>query len=428
MRPTDRQQHLARLGEVLAEKAEVLTDLVVSESGVARARARALHVDTTMAHLAFFTDMAGRDFTAPILPTISPRHGGGSLLGTGVKFRDPVGVVIAIVPFNAPFLVSIAKVGPALAMGNTVVLKPSPFTPLQTFVLAEAVNEVGFPPGVFNLLTGGADVGALLSSDERVDLVTFTGSVSVGAAVMAQASKTVKRVLLELGGKSVLVVRQDAELERAVAAGIGSMTAQAGQGCSLCTRHVVDRSIVDEYVGRVVAAAGKIVIGDPSDPIVEMGPLIRESQRQRVERYVQLGQQEGASLACGGKRPSHLARGYFYEPTVFVDVDNASIIAQEEIFGPVAAVITYETDHEAVAIANASNYGLGGQIFSRDSGTAFEMARRIRTGGVHINGGAGGMSSHAPFGGVKRSGVGREYGEEGVLEFTEVKAVMFNAG
>jgi aldehyde dehydrogenase (NAD+) len=428
MRPAERQGHLQRLYDALEARADVLEDLVVQESGVARARARALHIDTTMKHLAFFVEMAGRDFTKPLMSMVSPRPGGGAIVGTGVVQRDPVGVVSAIVPYNAPFLVSIAKIAPALAMGNTTVLKPSPFSPLQTFVLAEAIEEAGFPPGVFNLLTGEVDVGSALSADERIDLVTFTGSEGVGAAVMAQASKTIKKVLLELGGKSALIIRGDADLDRAIAAGIGSMVNQSGQGCSLTTRHLVHRSVADQYVEGLVAHASEVTIGDPSDLTVQMGPLIRESQRERVERFVDVATREGNDLACGGRRPAHLEKGFFYEPTVFVGVANSSTIAQEEVFGPVASVIVFETDDEAVDIANASRYGLGGQIISRDSGTAFEMARRVRTGQIGINGGAGGMSSHAPFGGVKRSGLGREYGEEGVLEFTEPKAITFNAG
>ncbi|HVW42002.1 MAG TPA: aldehyde dehydrogenase family protein [Amycolatopsis sp.] len=428
MRPAERQGYLRRLHDALRARAAVLEDLVVGESGVARARARALHIDTTMDHLAFFTEMAGRTFTEPLMPMVRPRPGGRSVLGSSVQYRQPVGVVSAIVPYNAPFLVSIAKVAPALGMGNTVVLKPSPLSPLQTFVLAEAIEEAGFPPGVFNLLTGESDVGELLSSDERIDLVSFTGSEPVGAAVLAQAARTIKKVLLELGGKSALIIREDAEMDRAVQAGLASLVNQAGQGCSITTRHLVHRSVVDEYVASLTAAAGKVRIGDPSDLDIDMGPLIRERQRERVEYFVETGRAEGAELVCGGRRPGHLSKGYFYEPTVFAGVDNASVIAQEEIFGPVASVITYETDDQAAEIANNSRFGLGGQIFSRDSGSAFELARRIRTGQVGINGGAGGMSSYAPFGGMKRSGLGREYGEQGVLEFTEIQAISFNAG
>lgn len=425
--PHERQRHLERLIEALDRRSGELEELVVTESGVARARARALHIDTTMKHLRFFTEMAGRDFTAPLLPTVTDRAM-GSVLGTGVKVYDPVGVVAAIVPYNAPFLVSIAKVAPAMAMGNTVVLKPSPFTPLQTYELARAIDECDFPPGVFNLVTGGADVGVLLSADERIDLVTFTGSESIGVSVMEQAAPTVKKVLLELGGKSALIIRDDADLDQAVAAGAGSMVNQSGQGCSLTTRHLVHRSVHDEYVSRLVDHMSTVVVGDPSDMAVHMGPLIRESQRERVERYVELGVSEGATVQFGGGRPAHLSAGYFVDATVLSDVKNESAIAQEEVFGPVSSVISFEDDDEAVRFANASRFGLGGQIISRDSGAAYRMAKRIRTGQIGINGGAGGMSSYAPFGGVKRSGLGREYGEEGVLEFTEVKAITFNAG
>lgn len=426
--PRERQRHLERLVEALERRAGELEELVVAESGVARARARALHIDTTMNHLRFFTEMAGRDFTKPLMPLISDRPGGGAVLGTGVKVYDPVGVVSAIVPYNAPFLVSIAKVAPALAMGNSVVLKPSPFTPLQTYVLASAIEECEFPAGVFNLITGGPDVGVMLSADERIDLVTFTGSESVGIAVMEQAARSVKKVLLELGGKSALIIREDADMDRAVAAGMGSMVNQTGQGCSLTTRHLVHRAVHDEYVERLVKTMSTIVVGDPSDLSVQMGPLIRESQRERVERLVEVGVSEGATVAYGGGRPANLTSGYFVDATVLTGVQNESTIAQEEVFGPVASVIAFDDDDHAVRLANGTRFGLGGAIISRDSGTAFNVAKRIRTGQIGINGGAGGMSSHAPFGGVKRSGLGREYGEEGVLEFAEVKAVTFNAG
>ncbi|MBV1900198.1 MAG: aldehyde dehydrogenase family protein, partial [Kordiimonadaceae bacterium] len=284
------------------------------------------------------------------------------------------------------------------------------------------------PAGVLNVVTGGIDVGEMLSSDKRVDMVTFTGSDLVGAAVMKQAAPGLKRVLLELGGKSALIVRADANVAAAAQSGVANFTIQAGQGCALCTRHLVHNSIKDAYTDTLKMMTSHVKVGDPVDAAISMGPLIRDSQRARVEHYVAEGLRQGARLVTGGKRPEHLERGFFYEPTVFTDLDNSAIIAQEEIFGPVAVVIGFDTDEEAVAIANDSPYGLSGSIFSADVGAAFEMATEIRTGQVHLNGGMGVMSSHVPFGGFKRSGIGREFGKEGLLEYMQTKAITFHAG
>jgi aldehyde dehydrogenase (NAD+) len=313
-------------------------------------------------------------------------------------------------------------------MGNTVVLKPSPYTPLEALVLGEAAEAAGLPPGVLNVVTGGTEVGTMLTADPRVDLVSFTGSDAVGARILAQAAPTLKRVLLELGGKSALIVRADADIEAATDAGVFATTNQAGQGCVLWTRHLVHNAVKDAYVGRLTEKLSAVVVGDTADPATTMGPLIRESQRARVSGYVEKGLAEGGTLVLGGRRPAHCERGFFYEPTLFTDVDNRSTIAQEEIFGPVSAVIGFDDDDEAVRIANDTVYGLSGHIFSRDAGTAFEMASRLRTGQVLVNGGNGTTNPWDPFGGVKRSGIGRELGEEGFLEFTEAKVIRFRAG
>jgi aldehyde dehydrogenase (NAD+) len=428
MAPKVRAQHLDRLAGALASRRAELVDLVIAETGAPRALAEGLHVDTSLAHLAFFAESAlwPRETSLPMDLTAKP--GGGMLLGGQVQVREPYGVVAAITPFNFPLFINLAKVAPALAMGNTVVLKPSPFTPFEALLLAAAAEEADFPPGVFNVVTGGNDVGLRLTVDPAVDMISFTGSDAVGARISEQAAPTLKKVVLELGGKSALIVREDADLEAAAAFAVGQYTLQAGQGCSLCTRHLVHEAVREEFLERVVALSRSLVLGDPADSSVAMGPLIRDAQRSRVEAYVAGATEEGGEVATGGGRPSQLERGYFYEPTVLVGLDNSARICQEEVFGPVAVVLGFSSDAEAVSIANDSPFGLSGAIYSKDSGTAYEMALRLRTGQVAINGGSGRMNSWAPFGGYKRSGIVREYGVEGVNEFTQVKSVLFNAG
>jgi aldehyde dehydrogenase (NAD+) len=310
-----------------------------------------------------------------------------------------------------------------------VVLKPSPLTPLEALILGEIAQEIDLPPGVLNVVTGGPDVGEMLTTDPRVDMVSFTGSDVIGAAVMAQASRTLKRVLLELGGKSALIVRDDADFDAAVTAGAAQAVTLSGQGCANWTRHIVHRSLKEEYVRRLVDVVTAAKLGDPGkDSTVTMGPLISATQRGRVEDYVDSGRRNGAVVMCGGRRPTNLAKGFFYEPTVLDEVDNRWKVAQEEIFGPVVVVLGFDEDDEAIAIANDSQYGLSGAIFSADSGTAYEMALRLRTGGVSINGGAGAITGAAPFGGYRRSGIGRERGDEGMWAYTELKTIGFNAG
>jgi aldehyde dehydrogenase (NAD+) len=360
-------------------------------------------------------------------PELTPAPDGSKVLGTSIVRQEPVGVVAAITPYNYPYMLNLAKIVPALLMGNSVVLKPSPYTPFEALLLGEAAQWAGLPDGVLNIVTGGLDVGMALTTDRRIGLVTFTGSDSVGATIMAQAAPTLKRVLLELGGKSAMVVRADANLDRAAAAGLGGFTSHCGQGCALLTRHLVHNSVRKAYVEKVTAMAGQIRIGNPADPATTMGPLIREVQRARVEHYVQLGIDSGARLVMGGRRPAELTHGFFFEPTLFDDVDNRSTLAQDEVFGPIGAVIGFDSDEEAINLANDSQFGLSGAVFSADAGRAYEMALEIRSGGVAINGGAGTMLSAAPFGGNGRSGQGRENGIQGLIEYTNSKSVSFHA-
>ncbi|MFJ8748988.1 aldehyde dehydrogenase family protein [Streptomyces sp. NPDC102441] len=425
----DRSLLLGRFHDALVARAEEIVAVSVAESGPTRPVARFMHVNTALPVARYYADLAASAPRSESLPhSVLPAPGGASLLAGQVKAYDAVGVVSAITPFNVPFFMNVVKVFPALAAGNTVVLKPSPFTPLSAFLLAEAAAEAELPPGVLNLVTGGNEVGTALTTDPRVDLVTFTGSDAVGAKIMAQAASTLKRVTLELGGKSALIVREDADLAAAIGSAVGGISTFSGQACALATRHLVHNSVREQYVAGFTEALKRLTLGDPAEDGVTMGPLIHAAQRERVERYVRAGLDGGAELVAGGGRPAHLERGFFFEPTVFDNVDNRSVIAQEEIFGPVICVIGFDSDDEAVSLANDSAYGLGGGILSRDTGRAFEMARRVRTGQISINGGVGGLTPVAPFGGYGRSGIGRELGIEGLREYQETKVISFKAG
>ena len=419
---------LDRMYRALSARADEICELIIAEAGAVRANARARQFDIPMKHFRHYLGAGEPTAVRALSPELTPGPGGSKTLGTGFVVREPVGVVAAITPYNYPFFLNLMKIVPALLTGNTVVLKPSPYTPFQALVLAAAAHEAGLPPGVLNVITGATAVGELLTTDERVDLVSFTGSDTVGSAIAAQSAPTLKRLVLELGGKSALIVRQDANIKMALSQALRGFTSHAGQGCAMNTRVLVHNSIRRSFVEQLTAAAQAVRVGDPADPATEMGPLIRAAARDRVERYVESGLKSGARLKTGGKRPAALHRGFYYEPTFFDDVDPDSAIAQDEIFGPVGAVLGYDTDEEAIRIANRSRFGLRGGIISADVGRAYEMALRIRTGGVTLNGGSGTQMSAGPFGGVKRSGYGRELGEEGLTEFTQLKLIEIQAG
>jgi acyl-CoA reductase-like NAD-dependent aldehyde dehydrogenase len=426
LKPAERIARMRVFYDALEARRDAIQNLLIAEAGATVALAKGAQYATGMKHFRYYLEQAGQDFTTISRPEITPA-GGKLMLGTSVVRRDPVGVVAAITPYNYPFMLNLVKVVPALLMGNSVVLKPSPFTPFSALLFGDIAAEAGLPAGVLNIITGNVDVAARLTTDKRVNLITFTGSDTVGAAIMAQAAPTLKRLLLELGGKSAMIVRPDANLDQAVVAGLRGFTSHSGQGCALMTRHLVHNSLRKHYVERLKGLASKIVVGNPADPATDMGPLIRNAARERAERYVQYGIDSGARLVSGGRRPAHLDRGFFFEPTFFDDVDNGSRIAQEEIFGPIAVVIGYDTDDEAIKIANDSEFALACSIFSGDAGRAYEIAQQIRTGRCAINGGAGTQLSGEPFGGNARSGYGRENGTEGLLEFTNQNAISFHA-
>jgi aldehyde dehydrogenase (NAD+) len=422
-----RQAMMTRfLDAIDARKAEIV-DMIVAEAGSTRMLAEFLQYGIPMKHARRTVEVASRPAITPLPVELTPNAQGTTTLGTAVVSREPVGVVAAISPYNFPFFLNIGKVIPALVVGCTVVLKPSPYTPMQALILGEIADEVGLPKGVLSVVTGDIEASRLLTSDARVDLVHFTGSDKVGEMIQAQGAPTLKRIVMELGGKSALIVRADANIQEAAMTALGGFTIHCGQGCALTTRHLVHNSVRPQFVATLQAMLGHMKIGNPADPTVNYGPLIREVARERTERYVAIAQDEGATLVAGGKRPEGLDKGFYFQPTLFDNVRNDSRLAQEEVFGPIGAVIGFDDDDEAIALANASDFGLSGAICSADAGKAFEMALRIRTGSVSINGGGGTMLSDAPFGGIKRSGYGREYGEDGLNEFTYQKVISFHA-
>jgi aldehyde dehydrogenase (NAD+) len=345
-------------------------------------------------------------------------------VGNSLVVREPVGVVGAITPWNYPLHQIVAKVAPALAAGCTVVLKPSEVTPLNAFILAEIMDEVGVPAGVFNLVSGtGPVVGEAIASHPNVDMVSFTGSTRAGKRVTELGAQTVKRVHLELGGKSANVLLDDADLDACVAPGvIFGCYLNSGQTCSALTRMLVPRDQQEAVVERAKAAAESVTVG-PGDSDAQIGPLVSATQRDRVRGYIQKGIDEGARLVTGGVEPPEgLDKGYFVRPTVFADVTPEMTIAQEEIFGPVLAIMPYDDDDDAVRIANSTVYGLSGGVQSADIDRATKFARRMRTGQVEVNG--GGFNIAAPFGGYKQSGNGRELGKFGLDEFLETKSLQ----
>ncbi|MET0362678.1 MAG: aldehyde dehydrogenase family protein [Sphingobium sp.] len=420
----ERQAKLSAFLDAIEVRKDEIISLIVTEAGATQMMAAYLQYGIPMKHARKTVEVASRPAVTP-LPVELTQGVAGTTLGAGVLSREPVGVVAAITPYNYPFFLNIGKVIPALAVGCTVVLKPSPYTPINALLLAEIAHEVGLPKGVLNVVTGDIETGTMLTTDWRVDLVHFTGSDKVGAAIQAQSAPTLKRCIMELGGKSAMIVRADADLSAAIAAGIMGVTIHCAQGCAQLTRHLVHNSIRKQYVEGVAAGLRQVKIGNPIDPSVNYGPLIREVARARTESYVDIARSEGARLVTGGRRPDGFDRGFYYEPTLFDDVHNSSRLAQEEVFGPIGAVIGFDTDEEAIAMANESDFGLSGGIYTADVGHAYEMALQIRTGGVSLNGGGGTMMSDAPFGGIKRSGYGREYGVEGLNEFTYMKAISF---
>lgn len=414
-----RRRCLEQLAAALVEAREELRSLVVAEAGSPVLLTYSAQLDAYVEQMPYWAELAGsypyEEKMAAIRFLGQPQR--------RILRREAVGVVGAITAWNFPIYLNLCKLGPALAAGNTLVLKPAPETPWCATVLGRLMLEkTDLPPGVVNVVAASDPVlGEVLTTDPRVDLVTFTGSTATGRRVMAAAAGTVKKVFLELGGKSAHVVLDDADLA-AVAPAAAVACTHGGQGCALATRLLLPRSRYEEGVERVRAAIERFPYGDPRDPSRLQGPQISARQRERVLRYVETARREGARLVTGGGIPAHLPRGFYVEPTLFADVDPDSTLAQEEVFGPVLAILAYEDEDDAVRIANRSRYGLSGAVTSASEERALAVARRIHTGTLSVNGGQW-FDVDTPFGGYRQSGLGRENGRLGFEEYLETQVI-----
>ncbi|AKH81591.1 aldehyde dehydrogenase [Streptomyces sp. CNQ-509] len=410
--PADRAARVGALGDVLAARAEDIAATVTAELGAPLTFSRKVHAAVPVAVSASYA-------------RIGASYPYEEKAGTATVLHEPVGVVGAITPWNYPLHQIVAKAAPALAAGCTVVLKPAENTPLVARIFAEAVAAAGFPPGVLNVVTGyGAEAGRALVEHPGTDFLSFTGSTAVGRTVAAAAGAAVKPVALELGGKSANVILPGADLARAVSAGVANVMANSGQTCTAWTRMLVHRDAYDEALTLATTALTKYAPGDPRDPATRLGPVVSSVQRERVRGYIERGTAEGAVLLAGGPgAPEGRERGYYVRPTVFADVTPGMTIAQEEIFGPVLAIMPYEDEDDALRIANGTVYGLAGAVWAASDAEAAAFARRMETGTVVVNGGK--FDPLAPFGGHKQSGIGRELGVAGLAEFLHTKSLQF---
>jgi betaine-aldehyde dehydrogenase len=409
--PVDRAAYLRKIAEGLGARKEEVARSITAEVGMPLKLSERIQAALPPLLTATYADL---------LPT----YGFEERIANSLVLREAMGVAACITPWNYPLHQVMAKVAPALAAGCTVVLKPSELAPLTTWLLAEVVHDAGLPPGVFNFVCGtGAIVGEAMASHPEVNVVSFTGSTRAGRRVSVLAAQTVKRVALELGGKSAAILLDDADFARAVRSVVNGCYLNSGQTCTALTRLLVPRSRYDQVVRLAVECAATFGIGDPLDPATKLGPLVSSAQRERVRGYIRKGIEEGAQLLLGGiETPSGLERGYYVAPTVFGRVQPHMTIAQEEIFGPVLSILEYDTEAQAIEIADGTPYGLAAAVFSADEARATATARRLKAGRVDVNGGA--FNVLAPFGGYKQSGRGREFGRYGLEEFLEVKALQ----
>lgn len=410
---------LSNMADIVVRRMPELVELNVSEAGAVRSLSESAQIGLVVEHL---RDMAERvlpsyEWVTPMLP----RAGYGLL--QGAIHREPIGVAGLISAYNFPFYLSMLKLIPALAAGCSNILKPSPYTPLEAFVIAEIADEAGIPAGVVNVVTGDVDASVELTTNPKVDMISFTGSDAVGKMVYAQATSTLKKVVLELGGKSANIICDDADLERAAQSVVSNLIVHSGQVCASLSRTIVHRSRQDELIQRVTAMLEHVRPSDPTDAASVMGPLISAAQRAKVEALIEVGKGEGATVVAGGGRPAGLDRGYYLEPTVFAGVRNSMRIAQEEFFGPVNVIIPFDDDDEAIEIANDSPYGLSGAVWAKDPARAYRIACEMRTGEVLVNGGIAGSPLGTFGGGYKQSGLGTEFGRYGLEEYLNVKSI-----
>ncbi|HEX4225357.1 MAG TPA: aldehyde dehydrogenase, partial [Pseudonocardiaceae bacterium] len=422
--PWPRLTHLERAGYLRAMAAGLrariddIAGALPLESGVLQSFA----LGSAAALPSIFESFADLAETFPFVERHTPGPTAGG--GVGLLVQEPVGVVAAIVPWNGPAVIGAYKTSPALLAGCTVVLKMPAEAPSAGYILAEVADEIGLPGGVLNVVTAGRSASAALVRDRRIDMVSFTGSNVVGTDIATVCADRIARVTLELGGKSAALILDDYDLTKAARTITNSARLLSGQVCYGITRVIVDRARHNAFVDALSDSFGRLKVGDPFDPASEMGPVITGRQRDRIERYIATGQVQGARLAIGGGRPRHLDRGFYVEPTIFADVDNRSIIAQEEIFGPVLSVIPADGEADAIAKANDTIYGLNASVFTNDVDRAYGVARRLRSGTVGHNGIR--TDATIAFGGVKQSGIGREGGIEGLREYLESKTVLLD--
>ncbi|WP_277242538.1 aldehyde dehydrogenase [Mycolicibacterium obuense] len=417
MSPAERQDVLARAVKILEERADELKFLLAAETGQPPTIVDMMQYGAAMSAFQYFAGAADK-FTWQEI-----RDG---IYGQTLVVREPIGVVGAVTAWNVPFFLAANKLGPALLAGCTIVLKPAAETPLSVFAMAEAFAEAGLPEGVLSIVPGGPETGRALTNNPELDKFTFTGSSAVGKEIAKIAAEKLKPCTLELGGKSAAIILEDADLDSTLPMLVFSGLMNSGQACVGQTRILAPRSRYDEVVEKLSAAVSGMLPGLPTDPAAMIGPLISEKQRERVEGYIAKGVEEGARVVVGGERPEGLDSGWYVQPTVFADVDNSMTIAQEEIFGPVLAVIPYEDEDDAVRIANDSVYGLAGSVYTTDNDRALKIARRIRTGTYAVNMYA--FDPGAPFGGYKNSGIGRENGTEGIEAYCEPKSILLPFG
>ncbi|ABM11089.1 MULTISPECIES: aldehyde dehydrogenase [Mycolicibacterium] len=417
MSPAERGEILGRAVKIMEERADELKFLLAAETGQPPTIVDMMQYGAAMSSFQFYAGAADK-FTWQDI-----RDG---VYGQTLVVREPVGVVGAVTAWNVPFFLAANKLGPALLAGCTVVLKPAAETPLSVFAMAEMFVEAGLPEGVLSIVPGGPETGQALTANPNLDKYTFTGSSGVGKEIAKIAADKLKPCTLELGGKSAAIILEDADLDSTLPMLVFSGLMNSGQACVGQTRILAPRSRYDEVVEKLAAAAAGMAPGLPDNPAAMIGPLISEKQRDRVEGYIKKGIEEGARVVTGGGRPEGLDSGWYVQPTVFADVDNSMTIAQEEIFGPVLAVIPYEDEDDAVRIANDSVYGLAGSVYTTDNDRALKIARRIRTGTYAVNMYA--FDPCAPFGGFKNSGIGRENGWEGIEAYCEPKSILLPFG
>ena len=412
--PDERADYLVRLAQGIQGRAQEIADTITAELGSPSGWSLMGQVISSTMVFDGWAELA-RGF-----PFEELRPGA---LGPVLVRKEPVGVAAGIIPWNVPLFITALKLGAALAAGTPVILKPSPETPLDGYLLGEILDEIELPKGMVSILAAGREVGEYLVRHPGVDKVAFTGSTAAGRKVGAICGELLKRCTLELGGKSAAIVLDDADLATHVPLLMPSALMNNGQACIAQTRILAPRQRYDEVVDALADAVRSSTVGDPTDPSVVVGPLVAERQRERVLGYIDKGRSDGARLAVGGGRPAGLDRGWFVEPTLFVDVDNAMTIAQEEIFGPVLSVIPYDDEADAVRIANDSDYGLSGSVWTTDVERGIDVARQVRTGSYGVNS-LGTLDLRNPFGGYKASGVGRELGPEGLSAYLETKSIV----